>query len=126
MKKIIFVAALVAASMFSAWASNIDVFTTINLTLRIYDPIMHQPTTCPRVPSNPPVVYQDGHSVFFHSENFCDFIVLVDPDNEDTFVYTTIVPTGTYRINLPENLRGEYEIRFCKESYYYSGIIELE
>ena len=125
MKKLIIIAMLIASGALSAFASNLFVFTPITLTFHYYDSQISHPQEYPRTPVNMPEVYIEGYTILFHSDNLCDFIVLVDPENETTFAYYTAMPVGTDHIELPSYLHGEYEIRFCKETYYYSGIIEL-
>lgn len=126
MKKLILIAAFVGASVLTVFASTQYVFTPINLIVKFYNPQFELPTLPPRVPTNTPEVYLEGHTILFHSDNLCDFIVIVDPENDTTFAYYTAMPVGTDHIELPSYLHGEYEIRFCKESYYYSGTIILQ
>lgn len=82
------------------------------------------PITRPRVPANPPKVYQDNYTIIFEMNGFCSSISIVDIETED-IVYETLVSDSEIQITLPQYLEGEYEIRFNRDSYYYSGIIIL-
>lgn len=82
------------------------------------------PPIRPRIPANPPIVYQDNYTIVFETCGFCNSISIVDIETED-ILYETIVSESDVQITLPEYLEGEYEIRFNRDSYYYSGIIIL-
>lgn len=112
--------ALLCAS--NAFGSEGDSCTVINLTyVRPSDGLG---VLRPRTPVNPPSVYQDGNTIIFETEGFCDSVAIVDIETEEV-IYETIVSAFDTHIILPPYLEGEYEIRFCRESYYYSGIIQL-
>lgn len=78
----------------------------------------------PRVPAKSPSVYQDGHILIFEVEDFCNSVTIVDIETDEV-VYETMVFDFETQIVLPQYLEGEYEIRFNRVSYYFSGIILL-
>lgn len=125
MKRVLFTLTLMIASYSYMGASNDFVSSVINLSFNYYDPYsMHVKHHTPRVPANSPSVIQDGHTITWGVEGFCESVKVVEPATEG-IVYETAVSNTSIQITLPEELQGEYEIRFCREGYYYAGMIEL-
>lgn len=82
------------------------------------------PEPRPRTPANPPMVYQNNYTIIFEISGFCSSVSVIDIES-DNVVYEVLVLDSETEITLPQNLQGEYEIRFNRDSYYYSGIIYL-
>lgn len=123
MKKLCISIVMLLASVSSAFATDDYVLSNINLTYHIYT-IKNSSTARPRTPANPPVIYIDGHTVLFEAADFCDSIEIIDPYTEEV-VFETVVSDSATQAILPEELNGVYEIRFCREGYYFAGMIEL-
>lgn len=128
MKKFCFFVFMLIASISVIHASGVsnevgETYTTIDLQYHRYIRI-GIPNPRPRTPANPPIVYQDNYTIVFETCGFCNSISIVDIETED-ILYETIVSESDVQLTLPEYLEGEYEIRFNRDSYYYSGIIIL-
>lgn len=124
MKRFCISIAVLLASASLAFATDDNVFSTINLTYHSFHQTTHMYGQHPRVPANPPVIYIDGHTVLFEAADFCDSIEIIDPYTEEV-VFETVVSDSATQAILPEELNGVYEIRFCREGYYFAGMIEL-
>lgn len=99
-------------------------YPTIELQYHHSDIRVDVPITRPRIPANPPIVYQDNNTIIFEMCGFCNSISIVDIEMED-IVYETLVSDSESQVTLPQYLQGEYEIRFNRDTYYYSGIVIL-
>ena len=129
MKKFCFSVLMLIASMSVLNASGVSVgdeveYPTIDLQYRHSDIRVDIPLTRPRIPVNPPKVYQNNYNIVFEICGFCSSISIVDCETED-IVYDTLVSDSETQVTLPQFLEGEYEIRFNRDSYYYFGIIQL-
>lgn len=124
MKRFCISIAMLLASVSLAFATDDYELTTINLTYHLVLGKNSQPIPRPRTPANPPIVYIDGHTILFEAGGFCDTIGIVDPYTEEV-VFETLVSSSATQVILPEELNGVYEIRFCREGYYFAGMIEL-
>lgn len=124
MKKTFIAIALLLASVSSAIAADDYLLSTISLTYKSIHVGTGLSHYHPRIPANPPVVYIDGHTILFESKGFCDYIQIFDPESKEC-VYDTVVLEDTNHVILPMDLQGEFEIRFCRETYYYYSEIEL-
>jgi len=76
-----------------------------------------------RAPIMVPNVNQEGHT-FVINQSFCDDVV-VNILNEESIVYTVIVPAGTNQIILPDSLQGNYEFDLIHGNYCFYGDIIL-
>jgi hypothetical protein len=56
---------------------------------------------------------------------FEDDFTLELRDEDDTVVYSTLVPAGTTQVVLPSTLSGDFELRLAADTYYYRGYISL-
>ena len=124
MKRFRICIALLLASGSLAYATDDYVFSTINLTYHSYHNKNLSSDQRPRTPARPPMIYIDGHTILFETTDFCDSIDIVDP-NTDEVVYEILVSGSATQVILPDELDGVYEIRFCREGYYFAGMIEL-
>lgn len=70
-----------------------------------------------------PEVDIDGNTLTFYTP--CDGCVLRLLDENDTVVYSIVIPSGTTSLVLPSYLSGEYEIQIVQGNLFYWGDIEL-
>ena len=96
----------------------------INLEYHSIRPTDGLPILRPRTPVNPPTIYQDGHTILFGTAEFCNSVVVVDINTGETVYEVELLDEDT-QVSLPESLIGLYEIRFCRDSYYFYGFVEL-
>ena len=77
----------------------------------------------PKAPVTPPVVAQDGHTLYIISG--CDDTTLSIVDEYDNEAYSTTIQAGTTLLVLPEWLQGTYELRILRGQYMFYTEIEL-
>lgn len=77
----------------------------------------------PRTPILIPHVGIDGYTLTFYTP--CDGCILRLIDENDTVVYTTVIPVGATTLVLPSYLSGEYKIEIIQGIYCFWGNIEL-
>ena len=77
----------------------------------------------PRTPILIPHVGIDGYTLTFYTP--CDGCILRLIDENDTVVYTTVIPVGATTLVLPSYLSGEYKIEIIQRIYCFWGYIEL-
>ena len=70
-----------------------------------------------------PSISLDGHTLFFFSPCDGDTLRLVDEDG--VVVYSLIIPDGTYSLELPITLSGNYELQIIRGNFCFWGEIEL-
>lgn len=76
----------------------------------------------PKSPTDPPIVYQDGHTLLFSPGHLEYVLRLVQ---NDQVVYSTIVSSADVIVMLPNDLLGEYELQLILGSYCFKGNIQL-
>lgn len=76
-----------------------------------------------RTPILIPHVGIDGYTLTFYTP--CDGYTLRLIDENDTVVYTTVIPIGATTLVLPSYLSGEYKIEIIQRIYCFWGYIEL-
>ncbi len=97
----------------------------IDLHIRYDDPITRG-KGIGRAPIQRPSIYMDGHVIYINGYAFDEIqLVMPDENGDDTIVFSSIICEGTETIELPNDIIGEYEIRFCRAGYYFYGEIEL-
>ena len=78
----------------------------------------------PRVPSGQtPVVFLDGHTLYFDTP--CDGCTLQLVDEDDFVVYSVTIPAGSTEWELPEAISGEFVLQIVRGRYCFWGWIEL-
>ena len=70
-----------------------------------------------------PEVEIEGYTLFFITP--CDGCTLRLLDENDTVVYSTVIPTGTTSLVLPSYLSGEFEIQIIQGTLCFWGYVEL-
>lgn len=70
-----------------------------------------------------PEVEIEGYTLFFITP--CDGCTLRLLDENDTVVYSTVIPTGTTSLVLPSYLSGEFEIQIIQGTLCFWGYIYL-
>lgn len=73
--------------------------------------------------SMPPSVYLIDNELYFDTP--CDGCTLNIVDSNNVVVYTTVIPTGTTSLVLPQTLSGEYELQIICGNYLFYGKIDL-
>lgn len=109
--------------MMAMWPlANVHVMAqTITFNVGYVDPSINQ--DYPRSPILTPEVEIDGFTLFFITP--CDGCTLRLLDENDTVVYSTVIPTGTTSLVLPSYLSGEFEIRIIQGTLCFWGYIYL-
>ena len=74
-------------------------------------------------PPRPWYITQDDYVLTLPA--FEDDFTLELRDEDDTVVYSTLVPAGTTQVVLPSTLSGDFELRLAADTYYYIGYISL-
>lgn len=121
MKRIILGLALILAASFSGVMAEV-VGEEIDFEVGIVDPTEnHEPFH--KGPVLVPSVSLDGYTLYFATS--CDGCTLCLLDENDTVVYSTVIPTGTTSLVLPSYLSGEYEIQIIRGNYCFYGYIIL-
>ena len=115
MKKSIFVFMLAAAMCCMS-----TVCQAARVRVNIEDPFGDYPVH--RTPTQLPVVYIDGYTLWFE-DIWEGYVLQVVQDN--IVVYTTSVLPGMSSVDLPSSLSGTYEIRLVTNTHYYYGYIDL-
>lgn len=77
----------------------------------------------PRGPVAPPVVAQDGSTLYILGG--CDEADLVILDGEEEEVYTCQITEDTYEIVLPDTLQGTYQLQIQRGQFTFVTEIEL-
>lgn len=77
----------------------------------------------PKSPGEPPVVYLDAPTLYICSEH--EGYTLTVKDSDETVVFSTYIPEGTYTAVLPSTLSGNYILQLSDDTYVYEGEIEL-
>lgn len=77
----------------------------------------------PRGPVAPPVVAQDGSTLYILGG--CDEADLVILDGEEEEVYTCQITEDTYVIVLPDTLQGTYQLQIQRGQFTFVTEIEL-
>lgn len=77
----------------------------------------------PKSPGEPPVVYLDAPTLYICSEH--EGYTLTVKDSDETVVFSTYIPEGTYTAVLPLTLSGDYILQLSDDTYVYEGEIEL-
>ena len=124
MKKLFLFFLVFALSALSLTAFSQNPFPSIDLDCNYSSGGYGTSTGRPRTPVNPPLVYQDDHIILFDAVDFCDIVQIVSPNTKEV-LYEAVVSEFATEVMLPLCLQGEYEIRFCRDTYYYSGVIVL-
>lgn len=79
-----------------------------------------------RAPIQLPSIYMNGRTIYLNGYAFDEIqLVMLDENGEDSIVFSSIICEGTETIEIPNDIIGEYEIRFCRDGYYFYGEIEL-
>ena len=93
----------------------------IDLHIGYDDPIVRD-KGIGRAPIQRPYIYMDGHTIYLNGYVFDEIqLVTFDENGEDSIVFSSIICEGTETIEIPNDIIGEYEIRFCREGYYFYG-----
>lgn len=92
----------------------------VEVGLQIADPNGTYPF--PRGPVLLPTVYIDGNTLSFEDLFGWHVLQIIQ---DDTVVYSTLVPAGVSSVILPSNLSGDCEFRLVADTYYYYGYISL-
>jgi len=74
-------------------------------------------------PPRPWYITQDDYVLTLPA--FEDDFTLELRDEDDTVVYSTLVPAGTTQVVLPSTLSGDFELRLAADTYYYRGYISF-
>lgn len=75
-----------------------------------------------RAPIQRPSIYMDGRTIYLNGYAFDEIqLVMLDENGEDSIVFSSIICEGTETIEIPDDIIGEYEIRFCRDGYYFYG-----
>ena len=117
MKKLFFLAAALLLGSATAVEAKI-----------IYVPLYIVDTTTDvkeqkRAPSLPLFITQDDHRLILpEADEFLTFMLLTD----STCIYEEACQQPQPPVCLPTMLTGDYEVRLCADTYYYSGYITLE
>ena len=107
-------------------------FVTLNLSAQNAEPIELQlseinptpyPGGIPKSPITIPTISLDDHTLYFDTP--CDGCTLNIVDSNNVVVYTTVIPTGTTSLVLPQTLSGEYELQIICGNYLFYGKIDL-
>lgn len=126
MKKIYFVFVCLLASVASfaiEVSGSEDVGHQIDLNYHLYPHHITPSGKRPRTPAYRPRVYIQAHTLYLEEAGLFETIKLVDSISDEV-VYEVSISTEM-QVNLPEDLRGDFEIHLCREFYYFSGMIEL-
>lgn len=109
--------------MMALWPlSNVRMMAqTITFNVGYVDPSINQ--DYPRSPILTPEVEIDGFTLTFYTP--CDGCTLRLLDENDTVVYSTVIPTGTTSLVLPSYLSGEFEIQILQGTLCFWGYIYL-
>lgn len=124
MKKVLLLLLLIFYGFTSLHAMTNPPLTTIELKCEESHKGDGYSVLRPRTPVNPPTIYQDGHTILFGTAEFCNSVVVVDINTGETVYEVELLDEDT-QVSLPESLIGLYEIRFCRDSYYFYGFVEL-
>lgn len=111
-------------SILSIYASSDVELPIIDLTTHFVREDVATDEERPRSLVSVPVVYQNNNTIIFANTGWCNSITIIDVNTEE-IVYENTIKKSTTHITLPTYLKGDYEIRFNCDIYYYSGIIEL-
>lgn len=76
-----------------------------------------------KTPVNPPVVYMDGHTLYFVSS--CDSCILQLLNEEDEVIYSIVIPSEVSTLSLPFELEGYYELQIIRGNWIFYSEIEL-
>jgi len=77
----------------------------------------------PRSPTQPPLVFIDGHTLFTQYVPFDMTLEILDSNG--SVVYTTFVSAYTPSVTLPSSLSGDFQIRLIEGYWYFYGWIHL-
>jgi hypothetical protein len=124
MKKLSLGILLGIISILSIYASSDIGYPLIDLTTHLVGDDVATDEERPRSLVSVPVVYQNNNTIIFANTGWCNSITIIDVNTEE-IVYENTINKSTTHITLPTYLKGDYEIRFNCDIYYYSGIIEL-
>lgn len=94
----------------------------IYLNVSIIPPVLTNPSH-PKSPGEPPVVYLDAPTLYICSEH--EGYTLTVKDSDETVVFSTYIPEGTYTAVLPSTLSDNYILQLSDDTYVYEGEIEL-
>ena len=121
-KRLLMFALMMALLPFTSVCMNADNPGDIDLEVGYTDPD-HNQSEDPRYPILIPQVGIDGYTLTFNTR--CDGCTLRLIDENDTVVYTTVIPVGTTTLILPSYLSGEYKIEIIQGIYCFWGYVEL-
>jgi len=123
MKKTIAIFILLCMSHLHAFCqSPIYPGTIIPLQVFIVHPTVGGAPT-PKSPMQPPTVYLDDHTLYIDNPN--GYTIEIVDEEDDTVVYTNVIPAEVTTWQLPSTLSGTYIIRLISGNWMFVGEISL-
>lgn len=86
------------------------------------DPKPTLPPT-PKSPIQPPTAYLDEYTLYIENPN--GYTIEIVNEEDDTVVYTDVIPAGVTTWQLPSTLSGSYGIRLITGNWAFVGEISL-
>ena len=129
MKKKIFMIAAILCMAFSAPTSAFadGEPEQVDLEVSIEDPTLpnNGPHKAPPRPSavQIPIVFLDGHTLYFDMP--CEGCTLQLVDEDEEVVYSVVLPNGITEWELPEAFTGDFVLQIIRGRYCFWGWIEI-